>query len=128
MLGTSSIMANEVFVANLQPLKPGEEDLAFSCALPMNANANLKVGVIQPLDVILHRQGSETAADGVILVGLRGAKQRHHAVALRLVDDAIIDAENIFRRLREAGAGLEAKDVANTRTWAQFKKLLRKSG
>jgi DNA polymerase (family 10) len=23
-------------------------------------------------------------------------------------------------------AGLEAKDVANTRTWAQFKKLLRK--
>jgi 4-hydroxyphenylacetate 3-monooxygenase len=37
MLGTSSIMANEIFVANLQPLKPGEEDLAFSCALPMNA-------------------------------------------------------------------------------------------
>ena len=37
MLGTSSIMANEVFVANLQPLKPGEEDLAFSCALPMSA-------------------------------------------------------------------------------------------
>jgi 4-hydroxyphenylacetate 3-monooxygenase len=37
MLGTSSIMANEVFVANLQPLKPGEETLAFSCALPMNA-------------------------------------------------------------------------------------------
>src|SRR5262245_18957209 len=38
LLGTSSIMANEVLVANLQPLKPGEEDLAFSCALPMNAN------------------------------------------------------------------------------------------
>jgi 4-hydroxyphenylacetate 3-monooxygenase len=37
MLGTSSIMANEVFVANLQPLKAGEEALAFSCALPMNA-------------------------------------------------------------------------------------------
>jgi 4-hydroxyphenylacetate 3-monooxygenase len=36
MLGTSSIMANEVFVASLQPLKPGEEALAFSCALPMN--------------------------------------------------------------------------------------------
>ena len=36
MLGTSSFMANEVFVANLQPLKPGEEALAFSCALPMN--------------------------------------------------------------------------------------------
>jgi 4-hydroxyphenylacetate 3-monooxygenase len=37
MLGTSSIMANDVLVANLQPLKPGEEDLAFSCALPMSA-------------------------------------------------------------------------------------------
>jgi 4-hydroxyphenylacetate 3-monooxygenase len=37
MLGTSSIMANEVFVANLQPLKAGEAALAFSCALPMNA-------------------------------------------------------------------------------------------
>jgi 4-hydroxyphenylacetate 3-monooxygenase len=36
MLGTSSIMANEVLVADLQPLKPGEEALAFSCALPMN--------------------------------------------------------------------------------------------
>ena len=35
MLGTSSIMANEVLVANLQPLKPGEEDFAFCCALPM---------------------------------------------------------------------------------------------
>jgi 4-hydroxyphenylacetate 3-monooxygenase len=42
MLGTSAIMANEVFVANLQPLKPGEEALAFSCALPMNA-AGLRV-------------------------------------------------------------------------------------
>ncbi len=42
MLGTSSIMANEVFVANLQPLKPGEENLAFSCALPMDAKG-LKV-------------------------------------------------------------------------------------
>ncbi len=37
MLGTSSIMANEVLVANLQPLRPGEEALAFCCALPMNA-------------------------------------------------------------------------------------------
>jgi len=42
MLGTSSIMANEVFVANLQPLKAGEEAIAFSCALPMNA-AGLRV-------------------------------------------------------------------------------------
>lgn len=37
LLGTSAILANEIFIANLQPLKPGEEKLAFSCALPMNA-------------------------------------------------------------------------------------------
>lgn len=37
MLGTSTIVANEVFVANLQPLRPGEEDYAVSFALPMNA-------------------------------------------------------------------------------------------
>tara|TARA_R110001592_G_scaffold363371_1_gene685509 strand:+ start:119515 stop:121005 length:1491 start_codon:yes stop_codon:yes gene_type:complete len=36
MLGTSAIMANEVFVANLQPLRPGEERYATSFALPMN--------------------------------------------------------------------------------------------
>lgn len=36
MLGTSSIMANEVFVANLQPLKPGEERYALSFAIPLN--------------------------------------------------------------------------------------------
>ncbi len=37
MLGTGAVMGNEVLVANMQPLKPGEEDIAFSCALPMNA-------------------------------------------------------------------------------------------
>lgn len=42
MLGTSSIMANEVFVANLQPLQPGEERMAFSCAIPMDSKG-LKV-------------------------------------------------------------------------------------
>ncbi len=36
MLGTSAIMANEVFVAHLQPLKPDEEDYAISFAIPMN--------------------------------------------------------------------------------------------
>ena len=36
MLGTGSIMANEVLVANIQPLKPGEEKYAISFAVPMN--------------------------------------------------------------------------------------------
>ncbi len=37
MLGTSAILANEVLVAHLQPLQKGEEAIAFSCTLPMNA-------------------------------------------------------------------------------------------
>jgi 4-hydroxyphenylacetate 3-monooxygenase len=37
LFATSAIMANELFVGSGQPLKPGEEHLAFSCALPMNA-------------------------------------------------------------------------------------------
>ena len=37
MLGTSAIMAEEVFVANLQPLQEGENDLAVSFAMPLEA-------------------------------------------------------------------------------------------
>jgi 4-hydroxyphenylacetate 3-monooxygenase len=37
MLGTAAILANEVLVAHLQPLQKGEEAIAFSCTLPMNA-------------------------------------------------------------------------------------------
>lgn len=36
LFATSAIMANEIFVGSGQPLKRGEEDLAFSCAMPMN--------------------------------------------------------------------------------------------
>ena len=36
MLGTGSIMANEVLFANIQPLKAGEEKYAISFAIPMN--------------------------------------------------------------------------------------------
>lgn len=35
MLGTSAVMADELLVANIQPLRPGEERYAFSCALPV---------------------------------------------------------------------------------------------
>ena len=37
MLGTAAILANEMFVAHLQPLKPDEEDYALSFAVPMAA-------------------------------------------------------------------------------------------
>ena len=42
MMGTSSVMANEVFVANLQPLRPDEGQFAVSFAIPMNTKG-LKV-------------------------------------------------------------------------------------
>lgn len=35
MLGTGAVMANEVFVANIQPLRPEEEAFAVSFALPL---------------------------------------------------------------------------------------------
>jgi 4-hydroxyphenylacetate 3-monooxygenase len=37
LFATGAIMANEIFVGSGQPLKPGEEHLAFACALPMGA-------------------------------------------------------------------------------------------
>jgi 4-hydroxyphenylacetate 3-monooxygenase len=52
MLGTATILANELLVANLQPLRPGEEDLALSFALPV-ATPGLK---------ILSRKSYEAAA------------------------------------------------------------------
>ncbi|MGE5271262.1 MAG: 4-hydroxyphenylacetate 3-hydroxylase family protein [Thiohalocapsa sp.] len=52
MLGTAVIMANEVLVANLQPLRPGEEALAVSFAIPV-ATPGLK---------ILSRKSYEAAA------------------------------------------------------------------
>src|SRR5947207_8137552 len=42
MLGTATIMCNELLVANLQPLRPGEEDLALSFAIPV-ATPGLKI-------------------------------------------------------------------------------------
>jgi 4-hydroxyphenylacetate 3-monooxygenase len=36
MLGTGVIMANEVFVTSIQPLKPGDEPYALSFAVPVN--------------------------------------------------------------------------------------------
>ena len=42
MLGTSCIMANEVLVTTIQPLRPGDESHAFSAAVPMGA-AGVKI-------------------------------------------------------------------------------------
>jgi 4-hydroxyphenylacetate 3-monooxygenase len=37
MLGTGSVMANEVLVTTMQPLRPGEEKYAFTAAIPLGA-------------------------------------------------------------------------------------------
>ena len=37
MLGTSCILANEVLLGTIQPMKPGEEKYAFSAAIPLGA-------------------------------------------------------------------------------------------
>jgi len=37
MLGTSSIITNEVFVTCIQPLAPGDEFYALSFVVPLNA-------------------------------------------------------------------------------------------
>lgn len=84
MLGTSSIMANEVFVANLQPLKPGEEALAFSCALPMNTKG-LRV---------LSRKSYEAAAVSVFDNPLSSRFDENDA--LMFFDDVKVPWERLF--------------------------------
>jgi 4-hydroxyphenylacetate 3-monooxygenase len=92
MLGTSAIMANEVLVANLQPLKPGEEELAFSCALPMNAEG-LRV---------LSRKSYEAAAVSVFDNPLSSRFDENDA--LIYFDDVKVAWDRIFvyaiRRIR----------------------------
>src|ERR1700730_5682338 len=84
MLGTSAIMATEVLVANLQPLKPGEEELAFSCALPMNAQG-LRV---------LSRKSYEAAAVSVFDNPLSSRFDENDA--LIYFDDVKVPWERIF--------------------------------
>ena len=84
MLGTSSIMANEVFVANLQPLKAGEEALAFSCAVPMNARG-LRV---------LSRKSYEAAAVSVFDNPLSSRFDENDA--LIYFDDVKVPWERVF--------------------------------
>ncbi len=84
MLGTSSIMANEVLVANLQPLRPGEEDLAFSCALPLGTK-----GIR-----ILSRKSYEASADSIFDNPL--ASRFDENDALMYFDDVKVPWDRIF--------------------------------
>jgi 4-hydroxyphenylacetate 3-monooxygenase len=84
MLGTSAIMANEVLVANLQPLKPGEEDLAFSCTLPINTKG-LR---------ILSRKSYEAAAVSIFDNPLSSRFDENDA--LMYFDDVKVPWDRIF--------------------------------
>jgi len=84
MLGTSAIMANEVLVANLQPLRPGEEKLALSFAIPM-ATKGLK---------ILSRKSYEAAAPSVFDNPISSRFDENDA--LIYFDDVKVPWERVF--------------------------------
>ena len=84
MLGTSSIMANEVLVANIQPLQPGEEKYAISFALPMGTKG-IK---------IMSRKSYEQAAPSVFDNPLSSTYDENDA--LIYFDDVKVPWERVF--------------------------------
>ena len=56
----------------------------------MNANSDLQIRIAEASYPILHRQGCEAGANGVIFMGLRCTEQSHDPIALRFVDDALV--------------------------------------
>jgi hypothetical protein len=52
-------------------------------------------------DRLLHGQGRVTGAHGVVLMGDRGPKQRHDAVAHDLVDGALIAVHGVHQALQD---------------------------
>jgi len=84
MLGTSAIMANEILVANLQPLQPGEENLALSFAVPI-ATKGLKV---------LSRKSYEAAATSLFDNPISGRFDENDA--LIFFDDVKVPWERVF--------------------------------
>jgi len=84
MLATGGIMANEVFVACLQPLQPGEEKYAFSCAVPMNSKG-LK---------ILSRKSYEKDTQGVYDYPMSSRFDENDAVLY--FDDVKVPWERVF--------------------------------
>ncbi len=84
MLGTSAIMANEILVANLQPLRPGEENLALSFAIPI-ATKGLK---------ILSRKSYEAAATSLFDNPISGRFDENDALVW--FDDVKVPWERVF--------------------------------
>jgi 4-hydroxyphenylacetate 3-monooxygenase len=84
MLGTSTIMANELLVANLQPLKAGEENLALSFAIPI-ATKGLK---------LLSRKSYEAAAVSLFDNPISGRFDENDALVY--FDDVKVPWERVF--------------------------------
>jgi len=70
MLGTSTVLANELLVSSIQPLKPGEEKYAFTVVLPMNS----------PGLTLLSRRSYEAAATSVFDYPLSSRYDENDAV------------------------------------------------
>lgn len=84
MLGTSGVMANEVFVSCIQPLQPGDEKYAISLAVPMNA-PGLK---------LLSRKSYEQSAPSVYDNPLASRFDENDAVLY--FDDVKVPWERVF--------------------------------
>lgn len=84
MLGTSAIMANEVLVASIQPLREGEEPYALSFCVPMNAKG-LKV---------MSRKSYEDAAESIYDNPLSSRYDENDAVLY--FDEVRVPWERVF--------------------------------
>lgn len=84
MLGTSAIMANEVLVTSIQPLKPGDEPFAMSFAVPINAKG-LR---------ILARKSYEESANSVFDNPLASRYDENDAILY--FDDVKVPWERVF--------------------------------
>lgn len=84
MMGTSCIMANEIFCASLQPLRPDESDLAVAFSIPLNTRG-LK---------ILSRKSYEQAAPHVFDNPLASRFDENDAVIY--FDDVVVPWDRVF--------------------------------
>src|SRR5581483_320958 len=75
----------------------------------MHPDADLQIRIVDPLDAVLHGDSGKATAHGVIFVRLRRAEQRHDAVALRLVDDAVIAEHGFVHELEDGLQPLHAE-------------------
>ncbi len=71
----------------------------------VKADPDLQTRVFEPRHCILHGKRGEAAANRMVLMRARRAKQRHHAIALDPVDDAVVAMHGFLHQVEH---GLEA--------------------